>query len=143
MTDNKENLRIINERIINENISNLKNYNIETILNINVPSDYLKITDSLCGLNNIGNTCYINMGLQCLIHNKFFINNLIKEKINEKTPITRLFVELLNDIIAYKTINTNNILINNYSLYSYSPTRFKNIFSIIHPQFKLGQHDSI
>ena len=35
-------------------------------------------------LNNIGNTCYITVAVQCLIHNKFFIKNLIKEKINEK-----------------------------------------------------------
>ena len=63
--NNKDNIGSLNERISNENISNLKNNIIGAILNINFPSEYLKITDSLWRLNNnIGNTCYINEALR-------------------------------------------------------------------------------
>ena len=47
------------------------------------------------GFNNLGNTCYLNAGLQMLIQNKdLYSNNFL----SNKTPILKKLVNLLTII---------------------------------------------
>lgn len=57
-----------------------------------ISQDYLKIINPLCGLNNLGNTYYKNEALYCFIHNKYFIQKLVYEKLNETNIITNLII---------------------------------------------------
>jgi ubiquitin C-terminal hydrolase len=68
--NNNENNYILNKR------NNILDYNQDNP-NSNDIINNIKIEYSLIGLNNLDNNCYLNCGLQALIHSKTFINYLI------------------------------------------------------------------
>ena len=84
----------------------------------------MNIINKQVGINNLGNSCFINSSLQIFIHCPLFINKLIsKEKtINENTPITFSFYSICDTILKTKS--------KYISIYS-----FKNILGLKHKSF--------
>ena len=81
------------------------------------------------GFSNIGNTCYMNSTLQCLIRLNGFPRKLSYE-INSKTKLTNSFLNI------YKNLLTNNHKTRDIQV-------FKDIFSKKYIEFKGNrQHDS-
>ena len=98
------------------------------------------ITESLIGLVNSGETCYMNTGLQNLIHCIPFISQLFsvlpffKENIEQK-KISYTFINLCLELIS------NN---NKYCINSYDPSKFRRYFCHYHREYSdYGQHDSL
>ena len=77
------------------------------------------------GINNIGNTCFINSCLQVLIHCPLFMYRLIKKikLINENTPVTSNFISIC-EMMADSKENSINI------------SDFKNLVGIKHKIFE-------
>ena len=100
------------------------------------------ITQSLIGLVNLGETCYMNTGLQNIIHCKPFIKQLFsilsqfKDSLDQKI-ITYSFINLCASLIKNKN--------NKYSIInSYDPSLFKRVFCNKHKEYAdRGQHDSL
>jgi ubiquitin C-terminal hydrolase len=95
-----------------------------------------KIVLKLVGLDNLGNTCYMNTALEGLIHCRKFISVLLKEKsifTNQKDSITKLFYELLQKILS-KNDNFKS---------SVEPSDIKRLFGNKHSNFSgYLQHDT-
>ena len=133
-------------------LNKIKNYQIETAKETqkDIEREKMKekelipenVTQSLIGLLNLGETCYMNTGLQNIIHCKPFINQLFlviknqfKETLNEKT-VTNSFINLCASLIYN---NNNYITIN-----SYNPSNFRKAFCSCHKEYAdRGQHDSL
>ena len=148
---NNRNFVLFNNRfqkndIIKIDVENLKNkYSVKKDLekiseNQNIPE---LITNSLTGLVNLGETCYMNTGLQNLIHCVPFINELFssindfKDKLEEK-PITNSFYNLSLSLIKYDNYNLK------FNFNSYNPILFKKNFCRSHKQYSDNeQHDSL
>ena len=89
------------------------------------------IITSKVGLNNLGNTCYMNTSLQCLIHSEDFIRRLLNNssEIRISTLITQKFFNLCKDMSSFSK--------------SISPYEFKNNFGSKHRIFNgYGQNDT-
>ena len=126
-----------------------------------------QIVNSTMGFNNLGATCYMNSGLQIIIHNKKLMEKLIKFKnssrlnnISRNNPIITLsFIDLCYSIINNtnnnKNTNYNNYnskyskylnertYLRNYAMNSLNPSNFKLDFCTKHTSYTRGQHDSI
>ena len=95
---------------------------------INIIFDPTKIITSKVGLQNLGNTCYMNSCLQILIHCPLFIYKFIESAPEffkngiRPTPISYRFYELLLNIS------------NEQNTY-FSPVDFKDSFTSLHQEF--------
>ena len=121
------------------NNSNTINKIPRSMLNSPNSSKYIKKEENLLdvvykeiGINNLGNTCFINACLQILIHCPLFIYKLIKNKklINEKTPTTSNFLSICNMMLETQQ-------------YSIDISNFKNLLGLNHKLFEgYFQNDS-
>ena len=140
------NNRFYNNDIIKINLDNLKNKYLpkKDLDKINEKQNVPQlVTQSLTGLVNLGETCYMNTGLQNLIHCVPFINELFtlfneeKELIEEKI-ISKSFINLCLSLIKIDNYNLK------YNFNSYNPSAFRLNFCRCHKQyFDHEQHDSL
>ena len=98
-------------------------------------------SNGFCGLNNMGNTCFINAALQCLSHatplTRYFLSNQFKADINTSNPLGAggklafAFDSVLKDLWLKPNIRST------------SPTALKRAIALFAPRFAgCLQHDS-
>ena len=115
--------------------SQILNFEINTANIDSKSSNLLSATLHLkqVGLVNLGNTCYINTGIQCIIHSKHFITSFL-DYLQDNTsfyskPITKEFYNLLNSVNSNPT--------------SFNPRLFKSAIGMKNSKYAGGsQQDS-
>ena len=121
-----------------EQFSNIKNKLESEEKHNTTKEDINNIITSKIGLNNLGNTCYMNSSLQILIHIKLFIEELAK---NVNPFIKNITYNLFD--LAHSLSKINNNENENFISQSYSPINFQKELSNLHSQFSKGQQDAI
>ena len=66
----------------------LNEENKDKYLNIDFITDFEIYDNKFIGFNNLGNTCYLNCGLQIIFHLKNFVNNIFNINDFHNKPLT-------------------------------------------------------
>lgn len=99
----------------------------------------MKNEASKIGLVNLGNTCYINAGLQCLcsitVQIRFFSYNINKENLKKypyKYPLSNVFCDVINNLYPEDT---------ELPVQKYEPKNFCKTLFILNEKFKEGEQN--
>ena len=115
-----------------DDIFNYEDIKLDILIDkINKDNKMTSVYDNIIiGLNNLGNTCYINCSLQIILHLKIFVNNLYKESKLLNNEVSNSLIQTIDNISIYM----NNEIKEDNDI-SISPYEFKNIFAKKHSLF--------
>ena len=132
------NTKIVENKNIYKIDKSINTYNLSIDeINEKINKSVKAIINSRIGLNNLGQTCYINSSLQILLHYEKLLVGILKYKNPSTTKITNIFIDLAEDLI--KIDKEENDL---YIIKAYSPIVFIKEFLKLHPTFKEQQQDA-
>ena len=118
-----ENGEIMN-KISNESIiKKILNFIMQILIALNFINE--KEEKNICGIINVGNTCYINAGLQILSRCYPLIKELLQSNY-ENNELIKLFLESTTALLFKKDKN-------------YNPTKFLESFCEMNKDFNIGQ----
>ena len=151
-TYNKNSISLLNNKLQNSEIKKIDINNIRGNYQNKIDLNKIRekeenivnsITQSLTGLVNLGETCYMNTGLQNLIHCIPFIRQLFSvlnefNGLTEQKIITFSFINLCISLIRNEKYN------NKFYINSYDPSNFRKNFCKNHKGYSNHeQHDSL